>query len=151
MRRRKRFTIRRIILGLAVVTILAPVAQAKPTPGKHPMQTEIPYLSHGTLTPPDSSRTSDQLSVTLGPGEIPSVSDGTLRIGPGEVPSFDDGVVRPPAKPGSDVTSSATTADDGGYDIGFGIVSSAVIVLLLALGGAALAIRHSRKTRLSPA
>jgi hypothetical protein len=44
----------------------------------------------------------------------------------------------------------AATVDDG-YDLRFGIVSSAVIVLLLAVAGSVIAIRHSPKARLSPA
>jgi hypothetical protein len=148
MRRTKWFSIRRIALGLAIVAVLAPVAQAKPTPAKEQMWTEIPYLSHGTLTPPDSRQTSEQTTVKLGPGEIPYLSHGTLTVGPGEIPSFDDGSVLPSAEQGMPVY----VADGGGgYDVGFGVVSSAIILLLLALSGAAVAIRHSRKTRLSPA
>jgi hypothetical protein len=127
MKRTKRFTIRRIALGIAIVAVLAPAAQAKPTPVK---QQQPPV---------------EVSSINLGPGEIPYLSQGTLTLGPGEVPYLDDGTSTPQAEQLPAATS------EGGSDIAFGVVSSAVIVLLLALGLALVAIRHSRKTRLSPA
>jgi hypothetical protein len=129
MKRKKRFTLRRIVLGLAVVAIAAPVAQAKPTPADRPDKVVI-------------DRTS---SLELGPGEIPYVKRTSVTLGPGEIPSVDDGIATPPP------TQSASAAADDGYDIGFGIVSSAVILLLLAVGVSVVAIRQSRKAKLSPA
>src|SRR4051812_19471440 len=50
MKRIKRFTLRRVALGLAVAAVIAPAAQAEPT-GSYPLQSqstvEIPYLSQG--------------------------------------------------------------------------------------------------------
>jgi hypothetical protein len=75
--------------------------------------------------------------VTLGPGEIPQVA--AIRLGPGEIPHVD--YATPVA---------AAPVADGGY-VGLGIAGSAVMLVLLAGAGASVAIRHSRKTRLSPA
>jgi hypothetical protein len=127
MKRTKRFTVRRIALGMAIVVVLAPVAQAKPTPVKQ--QQPLSEIS----------------SINLGPGEIPYLSHGTLRLGAGEVPYLDSGTSTASVKQ----TPAASVDDDA--DIAFGIVSSAVIALLLALGLALMAIRQIRRTRLSPA
>jgi hypothetical protein len=129
MKRNKRFILRPIALGVAIAAILAPVAQAKPTPNRQHLPPPVEVVS----------------SVELGPGEIPYVKHGTLRVGPGEIPYVDDGTTTPPAK------QTPPTTSDGGSDVTFGIVSSAVIVFLLAGGLAVVAIRQSRKTRLSPA
>ena len=56
MRRRKRFAITRIALGLAVVAIVPVTAEAKPLPTgpsteQYRSQVEIPYLSHGQGLP----------------------------------------------------------------------------------------------------
>jgi hypothetical protein len=128
MKRSKRFTLRRIILGLAVVAIAAPVAQAKPIPATKPDKVVI-----------------DQSSLRLGPGEIPYLDKTPVPLGPGEIPSVDD------STPASTRQAEPVAAVDDGYDVRFGLVSSAVIVLLLAAAGSVVAIRHSRKTKLSPA
>ena len=130
MRRTKRFTIRRLVLGLAVVAIAAPVAQAKPTPADRPDQVVI----------------DDQASMRLGPGEIPYLDRTTVTLGPGEIPYVVDGTVAPPP-----TQNAPVAAADDGYDIGYGIVSSMVIILLLAVAGSVVAIRHSRRAKLSPA
>jgi hypothetical protein len=127
MKRRKTFTLRRIVLGLAVVAILAPVAEAKPTP----VDTDTRFVEATEM-------------MTLGPGEIPSYRKQTLMLGPGEIPSLVDDMTRPSSEQGK---PAAVSDDGGGYDIGYGVVSSAVIVLLLAVGGAVVAIRRSRHTR----
>jgi hypothetical protein len=128
MKRSKRFTLRRLILGLAVVAFAAPVAQAKPIPATKPDKVVI-----------------DQSTVRLGPGEIPYLDKTPVTLGPGEIPSVDNGTAGPT------VQAEPAAAVDDGYDLRFGLVSSAVIVLLLAVGGSVIAIRHSRKARLSPA
>ena len=127
MKRTKRFTRRRIVLGLAVAAIVAPAAQAKPIAVKQ-------------LPPPVAIS-----AVLLGPGEIPYLSQGTLRVGPGEVPYVDNGMSR------SIVTHEPAATIDDGTDAAYGIVSGAAIALLLAFGLAFVAIRQTRKTRLSPA
>ena len=114
MKRSKRFTLRRIALGLAVVAVLAPVAQAKPTSAKQQQPTvEIPYLSHGTLQAPAGSD-DRALSKATSVG-APSVASGS-----------------------------------GGYDVSFGSVSVFGLALIL-IAGASVAVRHSRRTKLSPA
>jgi hypothetical protein len=75
--------------------------------------------------------------ITLGPGEIPQVA--AVRLGPGEIPYVD--YATPVA---------AAPVADGGY-VGLGIAGSAVMLVLLAGAGASVAIRYSRKARLSPA
>ena len=127
MKRSKRFTLRRIALGLAIVGIVAPAAQAKPTAVKQqPAPVEIS-------------------TVTLGPGEIPYLSHGMLRVGPGEIPYVDDG-----ASTSVVANKPAGTVNDDS-DVAYGIVSGAFIALLLAFGLALVAVRQTRKTRLSPA
>jgi hypothetical protein len=127
MKRSKRFTIRRIALGLAILGVLAPAAQAKPT-------------AVDQQPPPVKITT-----VTLGPGEIPYLSHGKLRVGPGEIPYVDDGTSS------SVVTHNPAATINDDSDIAYGIVSGAVIALLLAFGLALVAVRQTRKTRLSPA
>jgi hypothetical protein len=129
MKRSKRFTLRRIILGLAIVAIAAPVAQAKPIPATKPDKVVIDQSS----------------SLRLGPGEVPYMDKTSVTLGPGEIPSVDDGTPAPTRQ------AEPVAAVDDGYDLRFGLVSSAVIVLLLAAGGSVIAIRHSRKAKLSPA
>ena len=79
-------------------------------------------------------------SIRLGPGEIPQLV--SIELGPGEIPYVDYGTAAPISDHG---------ASDSGYDIGFGVVGSAGMLLLLAVGGALVAIRHSRRTKLSQA
>lgn len=112
MKRTRRFFIRRIALGLAVALALVPAAQAKPTPSRYG-EPNIPYLSHGILTPsvtPDDRSFSKATSVDPGP-----------------------------------------VAKDDGFEVGLGTAGVAGLALLFAAGGAGLAIRHSRRARLSPA
>jgi hypothetical protein len=129
MKRLKRFTLRRVILGFAVVAIAAPVAQAKPIPATKPDKVVIDQTS----------------SLRLGPGEVPYMDKTSVTLGPGEIPSVDNGTPAPTRQ------AEPSAVIDDGYDLRFGIVSSAVIVLLLAVAGSVIAIRHSRKAKLSPA
>jgi hypothetical protein len=128
MKRSKRFTLGRIALAFAICAILAPIAQAKPTAVKQ--------------QPPPV----DISAIELGPGEIPYLSHGTLKIGPGEIPYVDDGTSAETVPP----APTATAGDD--YDLAFGLVSTAVLAVLLAAGLGIVAIRHTRKAaKLSPA
>jgi len=127
MKRTKRFTVRRIALGVAIVAILAPVAQAKPTPAKK------------------EQRSVAVTAVKLGPGEIPYVTRTTVKLGAGEIPYVDDGAVTPSTR-----QTQATTADNGS-DIGFGLASGGVIVLVLVGGLGFVAIRKTRNAKLAPA
>jgi hypothetical protein len=149
MKRTKRFTLRRIALGLAAAAVLVPAAQAKPTPAQPQPRPEIPYLSHGVLKPPVDfwnydSKTGEKLQNTspgIAPGELDQLFGVSSASGP------DD---RPFSKATS-VGASPVAATDDGYDVGVGTIGVAGLALLFAAGGAGLAIRHSRKTRLSPA
>ena len=72
MRRKKRFAITRIALGLAVVAIVPVTAEAKPLPTgpstqQYRSQVEIPYLSQGQGLPADYNGTlsPDERTVTI--------------------------------------------------------------------------------------
>ena len=172
MKRSKRFTIRRVALGLAVAAIVAPAAQAEPM-GSYERQvqsSEIPYLSQGVgVANVDFSRAEqagvrpvveipylsqgvgvshmdfDQASPATGKvsGEIAYLSHGatgTVAIAP------DDLVLSKPTNAGSPTVSG--TSD--GWDVNPTTVSMFALALAL-LAGSLLAVRHTRRTRLSPA
>ena len=105
----------------AVAAVLVPAAPAKPTPAK-PQQ---PSIESPYLIPP--ARAGDEPAITLGPGEVPYFEHAGVP------------------------QATEARAADGGYDVGFGVASSAVILGLLAVGGSLYAIRQSRKAKLSPA
>jgi hypothetical protein len=146
MKRSKRFTLRRIALGLAVVAVLVPAAQAKPTAAKQRQSTvEIPYLSHGILKAPVGSddRTYSRAS-----------SDGVAAV---EIPYLSHGTLQAPAGSDDRAFSKATSvgapsvqSGSGGYDVSLAPVGGFGLALML-LAGASVAIRHSRRTKLSPA
>jgi len=167
MKRSKRTTIRRVALGLAVASVIPATAQARPldvsgTDARtiHQASTqqamEIPYLSHGVgvkasdfepaLSPDDRAYSRQSESTTR--MEIPYLSHG-VGVSPsdfGQPLGVDDRAFsrQTEAQP---VTATATGGD--GYDVGSNTVGG--LVLILAAGGAALAIRHNRKAKLSPA
>jgi hypothetical protein len=144
MKRSKRFTIRRVALGLAVAAIVAPAAQAEPI-GSYERQVqsvEIPYLSHGVGV---SHMDFDQASPASGKvsGEIAYLSRGAtsdVAIAP------DDLVLARPSNAGSPTVSGASD----GWDVNPTTVSMFAIALAL-LAGSLLAVRYTRRTRLSPA
>jgi hypothetical protein len=171
MRRRKRNTILRIALGLAIAAIVPATALAKPVPVNQDVQ------DHGQYQ--------------LGPGEIPYVSQDRqameLGLSEGKIKALgllDDGTVgassddrafsrATPTPHGVEVASAATSPDDrsfsratsvdptpvvvsdnDGRSIDFNpyTVTGFVLALLLALGlGMGIAVWHSRRTHLSPA
>ena len=137
MKRTKRFTLRRLALGLAVAAVLAPAAQAEPI-GSYERQSqqsvEIPYLSGGVGVSHIDFDPTSPASGKLGE-EIPYLSHGAVSAGQAVAP--DDMALSRPAS--------------GGFDVGTGAVSGFAVALVLVAGGMALAIRHGRKTRLSPA
>jgi hypothetical protein len=172
MKRTKRFTIRRVALGLAVAAIVAPAAQAEPM-GSYERQsqsTEIPYLSHGVgvsnVDFTQAGRVSAQPAV-----EIPYLSQGVgvshmdfdrasqasgkvsgeiayLSHGATSNASIapDDMGLSKPSNAGSPTVSG--TSD--GWDVNPTTVSTFGIALAL-LAGSLLAVRYTRRTRLSPA
>jgi hypothetical protein len=144
MKRIKRFTLRRVALGLAVAAVIAPAAQAEPT-GSYPLQSqstvEIPYLSQGVGV---SHMDFDRASQASG-----KVSDEIAYLSHGGVNASiapDDMGLSKPSNAGS---PTATVASDG-WDVGPATVSGFAVGFAL-LAGSLLAIRHSRRTRLSPA
>jgi hypothetical protein len=123
---------------------MVPTAQAKPTASNNQQPTvEIPYLSGGVgVSHMDfdlSSGPSGQQS-----SEIPYLSHGTLSNS-GAIGADDLTVSRPSNQGSPSVGSSGNGFEVSPTMGGFGLA------LVLLIGGSALIIRHSRKTRLSPA
>src|SRR5215216_5840819 len=144
MKRTKRFTIRRVALGLAVAAIVAPAAQAEPI-GSYERQSqsvEIPYLSQGVgVSHMDFDRAS-QASGKVS-GEIAYLSQGaTSKV---SIAPDDMGLSKP-----SNAGSPTVSATSDGWDVGPTTVSMFAVALAL-LAGSLLAVRHTRRTRLSPA
>jgi hypothetical protein len=145
MKRTKRFSFRRVALGLAVAAVIAPAAQAEPI-GSYERQSqssiEIPYLSGGVgvshMDFDQASKASGKLS-----DEIAYLSNGGSET---SIAPDDMGL----SKPSNAGSPSVTTSSDG-WDVGPAAVSGFAAVFVLLAGGSLLAIRHSRKTRLSPA
>jgi hypothetical protein len=171
MKRTKRFTIRRVALGLAVAAIVAPAAQAEPM-GSYERQsqsTEIPYLSHGVgvsnvdftqagrvSTQPAveipylsqgvgvSHMDFDQASQASGKlsGEIAYLSHGASNV---SIAPDDMGLSKP-----SNAGSPTVSGTSDGWDVNPTTVSMFAIALAL-LAGSLVAVRYTRRTRLSPA
>jgi hypothetical protein len=151
MRRRKRNTILRIALGLAIAAIVPATALAKPVPVNQDVE------DHGQYQ--------------LGPGEIPYYSQGGVQVST-DGTSSDDRAVSRATPHGVEVASAATSPDDRSFsratsvdptpvvvsDDGWSIdidpytVTGFILALLLALGlGMGIAVLHRRRTHLSPA
>lgn len=121
MRRKKRFTIIQIAFALTAVAILPLTAQAKPYPGG----------------------TQDR----LGTSQTPYVTSTEVGVGVGVATSPDDRAYSraPSLETTTPVVSDTTIEIDAFAVTGFGLA------LLLVIGGTGLAIRHTRKGKLSPA
>jgi hypothetical protein len=151
MKRTKRFTIRRVALGLAVAAIVAPAAQAEPM-GSYERQSqsvEIPYLSHGRLLATDfwnyDPATGERIANTS-----PGLSADQLAVlysATGSSIAPDDLSMSRP----SNVGSASVAATDARWDVGPTTVSAFAVGFVLLAGASLLAIRHNRRTRLSPA
>lgn len=145
MKRTKRFTLRRIALGLAVAAVVAPAAQAEPIGSYERQQSnvDIPYLSHGVGV---SHLDFDAASSRSGKSssEISYLSHGGTITRP--IAADDMGLSRP-----SNLGSPSPTASTGGWDVGSGTVSGFVVALMLVAAASAVAVRRNRRTRLSPA
>jgi hypothetical protein len=171
MKRTKRFTIRRVALGLAVAAIVAPAAQAEPM-GSYERQSqsaEIPYLSHGVgvsnVDFTQAGRVSaqpaveipylsqgvgvshmdfDQASQASGKlsGEIAYLSHGASNV---SIAPDDMGLSKP-----SNAGSPTVSGTSDGWDVNPTTVSMFAIALAL-LAGSLVAVRYTRRTRLSPA
>jgi hypothetical protein len=171
MKRTKRFTIRRVALGLAVAAIVAPAAQAEPM-GSYERQsqsTEIPYLSHGVgvsnVDFTQAGRVSAQPAVEIPylsqgvgvshmdfdrasqasgkvSGEIAYLSHGASNV---SIAPDDMGLSKP-----SNAGSPTVSGTSEGWDVNPTTVSMFAIALAL-LAGSLVAVRYTRRTRLSPA
>ena len=169
MKRNKRTTIKRVALGLAVAAVIPATAQARPldmsgTDARtiHQASTQqavqIPYLSHGigvkasdfepAALGPDDRALSRRSAVTATRAmEIPYLSHG-VGVSPsdfGQPLGVDDRAV----SRATEVQPVTASGGGDGYDVGSNTVGG--LVLILAAGGAALVIRHTRKAKLSPA
>ena len=172
MKRTKRFTIRRVALGLAVAAIVAPAAQAEPM-GSYERQSqsaEIPYLSHGIGVSNVDFSQAGQVSAQPAV-EIPYLSQGVgvshmdfdrasqatgkvsaeiayLSHGAtsnGSIAPDDMGLSKP-----SNAGSPTVSGTSDGWDVNPTTVSMFAVALAL-LAGSLLAVRHTRRTKLSPA
>jgi hypothetical protein len=129
MKRWKRLTIFRIALALTAVAAIMPVtAQAKPTPSDNPvLNTSQPAVLGSDDRPLSKAAPQAQVSVVQSP---------------------DDRAV-------SRATSLDTTpivVDDGASSIDVGMSAAmGLFLVLFAVAGTALLIRHNRKEKLSPA
>ena len=148
MRRKKRFSIGWVALGLAVVAVVPVTAQAKPLPSAPSHEQGMPVYVIGTLSPDDRafSRVDSARQV-----EIPYLSHGqgvtTAELGIATGSPDDRGFARTQSE-----TATVVVTDDGSrIDVNPYVVSGFGLALLLLAGGMGIAIRHSRKTTLSPA
>lgn len=170
MRRKKRVAIFRIALAVGLVAVFMPtVAQAKPLPGASESREQgvpvyvtgsqspddrkfertageivvIPYLSHGQS---DAAVASEQ------PMVVPYLSQGhgvtSADLGFAASTSSDD---RPYSRAPTLETAPMTSDDGISIDVNPYVVTGFGLALLLLAGGMGIAIRQSRKTRLSPA
>jgi hypothetical protein len=171
MNRSKRTMIRRIALGLAVAAAVIPAtaqarvldlsasdARAIHEASLQQQSVEIPYLSHGVgvdarqfepaLGPDDRSFSRKAESTATRRMEIPYLSHG-VGVSPsdfGQPLGVDD---RPLSRQTEARPVTVTGSGGDGYNVDSNTVGG--LVLILAAAGAALAIRHNRKTKLSPA
>ena len=141
MKRTKRFTIRRVALGLAVAAVLVPAAQAKPTPS-HKTQVGRAAVHVDFWNYDASGNKIADTSPGVSPDQLAVLWSGSnVAIAP------DDLVLSRPSNLGSPSVANAGS----GFELGLGTVSGFGVALVLLIGGMAFTIRHGRKTRLSPA
>jgi hypothetical protein len=173
MRRKKRVAIFRIALATGLVAAFAPTAtQAKPMPREPSHEQGLPAYEIGSLGPDDrrfertagervvipylSHGQSDAAGATAGVSEpqtvVPYLSQGhgvtSAKLGFAVSKSPDD---RTYARAPTLETAPATSDDGISVDMNPYVVTGFGLVLLLLAGGMGIAIRQSRKTRLSPA
>ena len=136
MRRKKRFAIGWVALGLAVVAMAPVTAEAKPLPTDQSLAQYGLSQDQGTLSPDDRAFSRIDSAV-----ETPYVSHGV-----GVTP--DD---RGFARVGPETTTIVATDDGSRFDVNPYLVTGFGLTLLLLAGGMGIAIRQSRKTTLSTA
>lgn len=173
MRRKKRVAIFRIALATGLVAAFAPTAtQAKPMPREPSHEQGMPVYVIGSLSPDDrkfertagervvipylSHGQGDAAGATAGVSEpqtvVPYLSQGhgvtSAELGFAVSKSPDD---RTYARAPTLETAPATSDDGISVDMNPYVVTGFGLALLLLAGGMGIAIRQSRKTRLSPA
>jgi hypothetical protein len=126
VKRRKRYTVLGIALGLAIAATIPTIAPAKPLPSNQDVEDHGGYV--------------------LGPGEIPYFSSNDRVV----ATSPDD---RSFSRATQVDTSPVATDNDGrSVDVNAYTVSGLGLAMLLAIGfGAGIAVWQSRRTKLSPA
>ena len=156
MRRKKRFAIGWIALGLAVVAMVPVTAEAKPLPTDTSHEQGMPVFVIGTLSPDDPTLSPDDRAFSRVDSarqvEIPYLSHGvgvtTAELGLATGVSPDD---RGYQRAYPEATTLVATDDGSRIDVNPYVVTGFGLALLLLAGGMGIAIRHSRKTTLSPA
>jgi hypothetical protein len=153
MRRKKRFTIGWVALGLAVVAMAPVTAAAKPLPTDTGHVQGMPVYVTGTLSPDDRAFSRVD-SGTLSPDDRAFSRVDTA--GQVETPYVSRGVGVTPddrgfSRVGPETTTIVATDDGSRFDVDPYVVTGFGLALLLLAGGMGIAIRQSRKTTLSPA
>jgi|Tabmets5t2r1_1033131.scaffolds.fasta_scaffold06294_3 hypothetical protein len=171
MRRNKRLNIIRIGLALTVAAIFPVTAYAKgqPVDEINPAGTpyvtgapevQIPYLSHGQGVTSEElgfpvTRSVDDRAFSRAneqpPVQIPYLSHGqgvtSAELGfPASKAPDDRSFSR-----GDEQQLAPVVRSDGGIEVNTSTISGFGLAALLVAGGMGLAIRHRRKTRLTPA
>ena len=159
MRRNRRLTIIRIGLAMATLAMVLPVAaQAKPLP-RDPIQAE--YQAKAAPVVDTKPLPRDPIQAEYQAKAAPVID--TQRV---EIPYLSHGVGVTEAQLG--IVSSRTPDDRGfartydeqpvlvsdggsGFDVNQYAVTGFGLALVLMAGGLGLAIRHNRRSRLSPA
>ena len=150
MRRKKRFAIGWVALGLAVVAMVPVTAAAQPLPTDQSLAQYQLSQAQGTMSPDDRAFSRVE-TATLSPDDrafsrVEQVETPYLSRGVGVTP--DD---RGFARVGPETTTIVATDDGSRFDVNPYVVSGFGLALLLLAGGMGIAIRQSRKTTLSPA
>lgn len=156
MRRKKRFATGWIALGLAVVAMVPVTAEAKPLPTDTSHEHGMPVFVIGTLSPDDPTLSPDDRAFSRVDSarqvEIPYLSHGvgvtTAELGLATGVSPDD---RGYQRAYPEATTLVATDDGSRIDVNPYVVTGFGLALLLLAGGMGIAIRHSRRTTLSPA
>ena len=153
MRRKKRFAIGWVALGLAVVAMVPVTASAKPLPTDTSHEHGMPVFVIGTLSPDDRAFSRVETG-TLSPDDRAFSRVKSARQV--ETPYVSHGVGVTPddrgfARVGPETTTIVATDDGSRFDVNPYLVSGFGLALLLLAGGMGIAIRQSRKTTLSPA
>ena len=150
MRRKKRFAIGWVALGLAVVAMAPVTAEAKPLPRDPSPEQGMPVYVIGTLSPDDRAYSRVETG-TLSPDDrafsrVEQVQTPYLSRGVGVTP--DD---RGFSRVGPETATIVATDDGSRFDVNPYVVSGFGLTLLLLAGGMGIAIRQSRKTTQSTA